>query len=128
MSESAVNRSCLRPGPKACRPARTSCRKCRPAAARVALMINRGNVATAEPALREVQKAARALGLQTQIFNASTGPATSYRFSAARRPGRSQRERSRATVYAHDQRRRALRLIVAADFEPNNQRRLSVIY
>jgi hypothetical protein len=48
-------------------------------------MINRGNVATAEPALREVQKAARALGLQTQIFNASTGPATSYRCSAARR-------------------------------------------
>jgi putative ABC transport system substrate-binding protein len=44
-----------------------------PAAVRIAVMINPSSV-TAEPNLREVQKAASALGLQIQIFNASTGP------------------------------------------------------
>ena len=44
-----------------------------PAAVRIAVMIDPSSV-TAEPTLREVQKAASALGLQIQIFNASTGP------------------------------------------------------
>ena len=45
-----------------------------PAAVRIAVLINPSNVVTTEPALREVQRAASALGLQIQIFNASTGP------------------------------------------------------
>jgi putative ABC transport system substrate-binding protein len=43
-----------------------------PAAVRIAVMINPGNVALAETTLREVQKAAGALGLQIQLFEAST--------------------------------------------------------
>jgi hypothetical protein len=54
--------------------------------------------------------------------------AASSDWAAPRWRGRSQRARSRPTVYAHDQRTRALRLIVAADFEPNNQRRLFLLF
>ena len=43
-----------------------------PAAVRIAVMIDPSNTATAEPTLREVQKAASALGLQIQVFNART--------------------------------------------------------
>jgi ABC-type uncharacterized transport system substrate-binding protein len=42
-----------------------------PGAVRIAVMINPGNVVTAETALREVQKAADAFGLQIRILNAS---------------------------------------------------------
>jgi putative ABC transport system substrate-binding protein len=43
-----------------------------PKAARVAVLVNPANAATAEPTLREVQEAAPGIGLQTQILNATT--------------------------------------------------------
>jgi putative ABC transport system substrate-binding protein len=43
-----------------------------PAAVRMAVMINPGNVVLAETTVREVQKAAGALAMQIQIFEAST--------------------------------------------------------
>ena len=43
-----------------------------PGAVRIAVMINPGNAATAETTVREVQKAAGALGLQIHLFEAST--------------------------------------------------------
>ena len=43
-----------------------------PAAARVAVLVNPANPATAETTLRDVQAAARAMGLQIHVLNAST--------------------------------------------------------
>ena len=43
-----------------------------PAAARVAVLVNPANAANAETTLRDVEPAARAMGLQIQILNAST--------------------------------------------------------
>ena len=43
-----------------------------PKAVRIAVLINPGNVVTAETTSREVQKAAPTMGLQIQILNAST--------------------------------------------------------
>jgi putative ABC transport system substrate-binding protein len=43
-----------------------------PAATRVAVLVNPANAASAETTLREVEPAARALGLQIQVLNAST--------------------------------------------------------
>ena len=43
-----------------------------PAAARVAVLVNPTNPATAETTLRDVEAAARAMGLQIQVLNAST--------------------------------------------------------
>jgi putative ABC transport system substrate-binding protein len=43
-----------------------------PAATRVAVLVNPANPANAETTLRDVEVAARALGLQIQAFNAST--------------------------------------------------------
>jgi putative ABC transport system substrate-binding protein len=43
-----------------------------PKAVRLAVLVNPANAATAEPALREVQAAAPGIGLQIQIFNATT--------------------------------------------------------
>jgi putative ABC transport system substrate-binding protein len=43
-----------------------------PKAVRIAVLINPANTATAESTLRDIQDAARAIGLQTQILNAST--------------------------------------------------------
>ena len=43
-----------------------------PGAVRLAVMINPGNVASAEATLREVKKAAVTLGLEIRVFNAST--------------------------------------------------------
>jgi putative ABC transport system substrate-binding protein len=45
-----------------------------PAAARVAVLVNPANAITTETTLRDVESAARATGLQIQIFNASSGP------------------------------------------------------
>jgi putative ABC transport system substrate-binding protein len=44
-----------------------------PAAARVAVLVNPANAANAETTSREAATAARAIGLQIQVFNASTG-------------------------------------------------------
>jgi ABC-type uncharacterized transport system substrate-binding protein len=43
-----------------------------PGAVRLAVMVNPGNVASAEATLREVRKAAIALGLEIRVLNAST--------------------------------------------------------
>jgi ABC-type uncharacterized transport system substrate-binding protein len=43
-----------------------------PRAVRIAVIINPGNVASAEATLRDVQEAAGAIGLQIQVLNAST--------------------------------------------------------
>ena len=43
-----------------------------PGAARVAVLVNPANAANAETTLRDVEPAARAMGLQIQILNAST--------------------------------------------------------
>jgi putative ABC transport system substrate-binding protein len=43
-----------------------------PKAVRIAVLINPANALTAEPTLREVQEAAHTIGLQIQIFNATT--------------------------------------------------------
>jgi putative ABC transport system substrate-binding protein len=51
-----------------------------PAAARVALLVNPANAASTETTLRDVEPAARAMGLQIQVLNASTA-ARSMRLS-----------------------------------------------
>jgi putative tryptophan/tyrosine transport system substrate-binding protein len=43
-----------------------------PKAVRIAVLVNPANASTAEATLREIPEAARAIGLQTQVFNAST--------------------------------------------------------
>ena len=43
-----------------------------PAAARIAVLVNPANVASTETTLRDVEPAARAMGLQIQVLNAST--------------------------------------------------------
>ena len=43
-----------------------------PGAARVAVLVNPANATSAETTLKDVQAAARAIGLQIQVFNAST--------------------------------------------------------
>ena len=43
-----------------------------PAATRVAVLVNPANAANTETTLRDVEPAARAMGLQIQVFNAST--------------------------------------------------------
>ena len=43
-----------------------------PAATRVAVLVNPANAANAESTLRDVEAAARAMGLQIQVLNAST--------------------------------------------------------
>jgi putative ABC transport system substrate-binding protein len=43
-----------------------------PKAVRVAVLVNPANVPVAEATLREIPEAARAIGLQIQVFNAST--------------------------------------------------------
>ena len=53
-----------------------------PGAIRIAVMINPGNAATAEATLREVQKAADALGLQIHVVNASTSDEINAAFAA----------------------------------------------
>jgi ABC-type uncharacterized transport system substrate-binding protein len=45
-----------------------------PGAARIAVLVNPGNAANAETTLREVELAARGMGLQMQILKASTSP------------------------------------------------------
>jgi putative ABC transport system substrate-binding protein len=44
-----------------------------PGTARIAVLVNPANPATAEASLRDVQDAARTMGLQVQVLNASTG-------------------------------------------------------
>src|SRR5262245_6814281 len=53
-----------------------------PAAARVAVLVNPANVTSMQTTLREVEAAGRAMGLQTQIFNAATSREIDAAFAA----------------------------------------------
>jgi ABC-type uncharacterized transport system substrate-binding protein len=53
-----------------------------PNAARMAVLVNPANIPTAEAALRDVPEAARALGLQIQVLNASTSREIEAAFAA----------------------------------------------
>jgi putative tryptophan/tyrosine transport system substrate-binding protein len=67
-----------------------------PGAVRIAVMINPGNVVTAETTLREVQKAADAFGLQIQFLNASNSGEINAAYAAM------SRERAEALFVAPD--------------------------
>jgi putative tryptophan/tyrosine transport system substrate-binding protein len=56
-----------------------------PKAVRVAVLVNPANVIAAENTLREVQEAARIIGLQQQVFNASTNREIDAVFAALER-------------------------------------------
>ena len=56
-----------------------------PKAVRIAVLVNPVNVPTAEATLREVPEAARALGLQIQVLNASTSREIEAAFDASAR-------------------------------------------
>jgi ABC-type uncharacterized transport system substrate-binding protein len=53
-----------------------------PKAVRIAVLVNPANAPTAEAALREIPEAARALGLQVQVLNASTSREIEAAFAA----------------------------------------------
>jgi putative ABC transport system substrate-binding protein len=58
-----------------------------PKAVRIAVLVNPANATTAEPTLRDIPEAARALGLQIRVLNASTSreiEAASQLFAASR--------------------------------------------
>jgi ABC-type uncharacterized transport system substrate-binding protein len=56
-----------------------------PKAVRIAVMTNPANAATTEATLRDIPEAARALGLQTQVLNASTSREIEAAFATLRR-------------------------------------------
>jgi putative ABC transport system substrate-binding protein len=56
-----------------------------PKAARIAVLVNPSNTKVAEATLREIPEAARALGLQTQVLNASTNREIEAAFAALAR-------------------------------------------
>jgi putative ABC transport system substrate-binding protein len=58
-----------------------------PKAARIAVLINPANAVTTEPTLRDVETAARTLGLKIQIFNASTSREIDAAFTSLAREG-----------------------------------------
>src|SRR6516165_3211154 len=58
-----------------------------PKAVRIAVLVNPANVPTAEVTLREVPEAARALGLQIHVLNASTSREIEAAFAALVRDG-----------------------------------------
>jgi putative tryptophan/tyrosine transport system substrate-binding protein len=67
-----------------------------PKAVRVALLLDPANATTAETTLRDVKEAARAIGLQVHVLNASTSSEIDAAFAAL------QRERSDALFVAPD--------------------------
>ena len=56
-----------------------------PKAVRIAVLVNPANAATAEATLRDIPEAARAIGLQIQMLNASTSREIEAAFAALRR-------------------------------------------
>jgi putative ABC transport system substrate-binding protein len=58
-----------------------------PKAVRIAVLVNPANASTAEATLREIPEAARALGLQIQILNASTSREIEAAFATLARDG-----------------------------------------
>ena len=67
-----------------------------PGAVRIAVMVNPGNVVSAETSVREVQKAADAFGLKMQVLNASNSGEIDAAFAAM------SRERAEALFVAPD--------------------------
>src|SRR5262245_33666401 len=58
-----------------------------PKAVRIAVLVNPANSPAAEAALRDIPEAARAIGLQIQILNASTSPEIEAAFATLERDG-----------------------------------------
>lgn len=56
-----------------------------PKAVRIAVLVNPANATTAEPTLRDIPEAARALRLQTRVLNASTSRDIEAAFATLRR-------------------------------------------
>jgi putative tryptophan/tyrosine transport system substrate-binding protein len=56
-----------------------------PAATRLAVLSNPGNAISTETMLRDLEPAARAMGLQIKVFNASTGPEINEAFATLAR-------------------------------------------
>jgi putative tryptophan/tyrosine transport system substrate-binding protein len=56
-----------------------------PTATRIAVLVNPANPLNAEPTVRDVKTAARAMGLQIQVFNASNGPEIDAAFTSLAR-------------------------------------------
>jgi putative ABC transport system substrate-binding protein len=56
-----------------------------PKAVRIAVLVNPASATTAEPTLRDIPEAARALGLQIQVLNASTSREIEAAFATLRR-------------------------------------------
>jgi putative ABC transport system substrate-binding protein len=56
-----------------------------PTATRIAVLVNPANPLNAEPTVRDVKTAARAMGLQIQVFNASNGPEIDAAFTGLAR-------------------------------------------
>ena len=52
-----------------------------PKAVRIAVLVNPANASATEPTLQEIREAARVLGLQIQVLNASTSPEIEAAFS-----------------------------------------------
>jgi putative tryptophan/tyrosine transport system substrate-binding protein len=85
-----------------------------PKAVRVAVLVNPANASNAEATLREIPEAARGLGLQIQVINASTGREIDAAFASV------VRERADALFVAPDRmaRRKRRKLDAPADKEP----------
>jgi putative tryptophan/tyrosine transport system substrate-binding protein len=58
-----------------------------PKAARIAVMVNPANAQVTETTLRDIPEAARAVGLQVQVFNATTSSEIDAAFAAIGRDG-----------------------------------------
>jgi ABC-type uncharacterized transport system substrate-binding protein len=58
-----------------------------PKAVRIAVLVNPANASTAEATLRDIPEAARAIGLQIQVLNASTGREIEAAFATLVRDG-----------------------------------------
>jgi putative ABC transport system substrate-binding protein len=77
-----------------------------PKALRIALLVNRANAPIAEATLHDISEAARTLGLQIQVFNASTSReieaafATLVCFAKSRRLSRERRQKHSLRLWA----------------------------
>jgi hypothetical protein len=97
-----------------------------PKAARMAVLVNPANIPTAEAALRDVPEAARAIGLQIQVLNASTSREIEAAFAAL------VRDRADALFVAADgffnSRRVQLAIMAARHVIPSGARRLRATF
>src|SRR5262245_38093669 len=69
-----------------------------PRAARIALLVNPADVAITESQVKEVQAAARAIGLQIQVFNADSSPEIDAAFETIGRERPGSRRSTRCAI------------------------------